>query len=471
MGSLESDLVAEARSAVSPGAGEPDSDPAPVEIRGEAGRLRSRFAVEEVAVASVASALSAATALSKQRGGRVGAVSLDRGHVADAVRSERFFSVGEQSAGAGFAPLSRFWAAADGWVRTHANYPWHRSALIETLGTSADADAVAAAMARLPAEEIEEKVFAAGGIATAVRNLEAWRRHPQGEAVAAEVLVGHRMTGEAPARTRGAADLPMTGVRVLDLTRVIAGPVCTRFLGALGAEVLRLDPPDHADMRAGVVADTLLGKRSALLDLASPVGVTVLEDLLGLADVVVCGYRPGALDRFGLGEDRLTEDHPGIVVVYLDAWGHSGPWAGRRGFDSVVQGPTGIAMGEASTGHEPGALPCQILDHGTGYLAAAAVMDGLRRQGARGGTHVRRLSLARTAWWLTSHATKRSDSTTGSEAGIDTGPPPPWLDELDSAKGRVTAVGPPGSFDGRPLRWPFALTGYGQDRPAWSVVP
>jgi crotonobetainyl-CoA:carnitine CoA-transferase CaiB-like acyl-CoA transferase len=254
----------------------------------------------------------------------------------------------------------------------------------------------------------------------------------------------------------------MSGVRVLDLTRVIAGPVCTRFLGALGADVLRLDPPAHPDMPAGAVADSLLGKRSAFLDLNASEGVDRLHELLAHADVVVCGYRPGALDCFGLRPDSLAERHPGVVAVYLDAWGHSGPWADRRGFDSVVQAPTGIAAGESGTGTEPGALPCQLLDHATGYLAAAAAIDGLHRQRAQGGTHVRRLSLARTAWWLTSQDT-RPETRAGTPAESNA---PEWLVELDSPNGRVTAVLPPGRIDEIALRWPRPVTRYGNDPPA-----
>src|SRR5262249_84691 len=145
---------------------------------------------------------------------------------------------------------------------------------------------------------------------------------PQGRALAREPLIGHQVIGDAPPRRRPARSLPASGMRVLDLTRVIAGPVCTRFLAALGADVLRVDPPHHRDMQAGVGADTLLGKRSALLDLGDPAGRAALDGLLAGADVVVCGYRPGALDRFGLSPSTLAEHHPGVVVVYLDAWGH-----------------------------------------------------------------------------------------------------------------------------------------------------
>jgi crotonobetainyl-CoA:carnitine CoA-transferase CaiB-like acyl-CoA transferase len=301
--------------------------------------------------------------------------------VAAAVRSESFFRIGDRPAGAGFAPLSRFWRTADGWVRTHANYPWHRAALLRELGVPEDADAVAAALAERRARDVEEGVFAAGGVAAAVRSSDEWREHPQGRALAAEPLIARRVVGDAPPRTRIESDLPVRGVRVLDLTRVIAGPVCTRFLAALGADVLRIDRPQRPDMPPGT-ADTLLGKRSAFADLGTRDGLDVLHGLLDTADLLVHGYRPGSLDRFGLGFEHLAERHPGLVVVFLDAWGRGGPWSGRRGFDSIVQAAAGIAVGESPDGARPGVLPCQLLDHGTGYLAAAAALDGLRRQAA-----------------------------------------------------------------------------------------
>jgi crotonobetainyl-CoA:carnitine CoA-transferase CaiB-like acyl-CoA transferase len=189
-----------------------------------------------------------------------------------------------------------------------------------------------------------------------------------------------------------------------------------------------------------------------------------LHVLLRGADVVVCGYRPGALDRFGISATELVERHPGLVVVVLDAWGHTGPWSGRRGFDSVVQAPTGIAAGESRDGLEPGALPCQLLDHGTGYLAAAAALDGLRRQMLGGGTDVRRLSLARTAAWLTTSplGPPPPDASAGEDAD-------PWLDTVEAEDGPVVAVRPPGTIGDHPLAWPPALARYGRDAPEWQT--
>jgi CoA transferase family III len=444
--------------AVSPG-----TVAAPVEVTGTGGDLPSRFAVEEAAVACVGVALRAAAVLHERRGGPRLAVGADRGQVAAAVRSERYFSWLGRPAGAGFAPLSRFWRAAGGWVRTHANYPWHRAALLGALGCADDAGEVAAAVARLPADVVENRVVAEGGVAAAVRSAAQWRDHPQGLAVAAEPLVGRERLGDAVPRQRPAQALPASGVRVLDLTRVIAGPVGTRFLGALGADVLRLDPPGLPDLVPGAPADGLLAKRSAPLDLATAAGAAALHRLLDGADVVVCGYRPGALDRFGLAPADLADRHPGLVAIYLSAWGRAGPWARRRGFDSIVQAAAGIAAGESADEAAPGALPCQLLDHGTGYLAAAAALDGLRCQAERGGTQLRYVSLAGTAWWLISITAPPAVAAPAVQ------PPGParWMVTLPPGDGTVTAVSPPGRLGDSPLRWPVGPARYRRDRPQW----
>jgi crotonobetainyl-CoA:carnitine CoA-transferase CaiB-like acyl-CoA transferase len=452
---------------------QPAESPGAVEITGPGGQLASNLPVEQTAAACVALALMAGASLHRPRVRPGVDLTIDRAQLAAAVRSERYFRRGDSPAGAGFAPLSRFWPTADGWIRTHANYPWHRAALLAVLGTGPEVQEVEKVLGGLRAVEVEEATFAAGAVAAAVRTPDEWNDHAQGRAIAAEPLISHRVIGDAPPRphrSTGMGGLPAAGVRVLDLTRVIAGPVCTRFLAALGADVLRLDPPTRPDLARGQPGDTLLGKRSALTDLDSPAGALILRRLLGTADVVVCGYRLGSLDRFGLAEEELAERYPGLVLLYLNAWGFSGPWAGRRGFDSIVQASTGIARIESADGRVPGALPCQLLDHGTGYLGAAAVLDGLRRQREAGGTHVRRVSLARTAHWLTSRpfvsgaeaGTQDPSAARPEEEDVDR-----WLVDLPGPHGPVRAVGPPGQIDGRPLRWPARVSGYGDDPPTW----
>jgi crotonobetainyl-CoA:carnitine CoA-transferase CaiB-like acyl-CoA transferase len=273
-------------------------------------------------------------------------------------------------------------------------------------------------------------------------------------------LVETRRVEGAP-QVLSPAALPAEGVRVLDLTRVIAGPVATRTLALLGADVLRIDPPRLPE-DPDAHADTGLGKRSALLDLRAPADRAVFDDLLAAADVVVTGYRPGALDAHGLAPDALRERHPGLVVAQLCAWGWSGPWAERRGFDSLVQAATGIAAVEASADGRPGVLPAQALDHGTGYLLAAAVLRALTDRHTDGGGRHLRLSLAGTAGWLL-HDLQRTP------AGQDAGPydPRPWLTETPSRYGTLRHALPPVHYDGAPRTWRHPPTPWGTDRPVW----
>ena len=472
-GELWPSLLAEAWTALSADSGQAGDArlPAGLEVlwvSGAPGNLPSRLPAEDVAIACTGAALLAAAALHAQRGGDSGSrgspvARLDRGHVAAAFRSEAYLRIGGEPAGPGFAPLSRFWRASDGWVRTHGNYPWHRAALLRALGCAGDPEPepVAAAIAELGAREAEDLVTGAGGIAAAVRGEASWRAEPPGQAVAATPLVEAASIGSAPPRWRPAGALPASGIRVLDLTRVIAGPVATRYLGALGADVLRLDPPDRPELTLQTY-DGLLAKRSALLDFGAADGRARLHELLSGADVLVHGYRPHALDRFGLSPQILAERHPGLVVVSLSAWGSRGPWGGRRGFDSIVQAASGIAMAESPDGKRPGVLPCQLLDHGTGYLCAAAALQALARQSARGGTQFRELALARTAHWLL--GLPREASGSSAAADEDSGA---WLTMLDSAAGPVTTVRPPGRLDDEALAWPRSLSRYGGDEAAW----
>ncbi|MEU0656742.1 CoA transferase [Streptomyces albogriseolus] len=425
------------------------------------GVLPSRLPVREFAGACVGVCALAAAELAARRtgGGEVPAVRVDDGAVATAFVSERHLRTDGRAAES-FAPLSRFWRTADGWVRTHANYPHHRARLLTALGAPEDPDAVAAALARRSAREVEETVTAAGGLAVALRTPEEWAAHGQAAAVARLPLVERVRLDAAPAREFTAAGgdplLPAAGLRVLDLTRVVAGPVATRTLALLGADVLRLDPPGLPEL-PDQHTDTGFGKRSARVDLVS--GREVFEELLARADVVVTGYRPGSLDRFGLSAEALAARRPGVVVAQLSAWGATGPWAARRGFDSLVQVATGIAHIEGEHGR-PGALPAQALDHGTGYLLAAGVLRALSDQADAGGGRLVRVALARTAAEVRAGAA-------GSAAHGGEVPATPWLAERNSPLGRLRYALPPVDFAGGPRDWARPPGAWGADAARW----
>ncbi|MEV5982358.1 CoA transferase [Streptomyces sp. NPDC052114] len=436
------------------------------------GALPARLPVIGLSRACVgACALAAAELAAARTGHAVPRVRVDDGAVATAFTSERHLLV-DGRAPVAFAPLSRFWPTVDGWVRTHANYPRHRAALTAALGLAPDeasVDAVAARLAERSAAEVERTVYAAGGLAVALRSPEEWAAHPQGAAVAGLPLLRRGRIGAdgtagrpLPPLTTGPAR-PAEGLRVLDLTRVIAGPVATRTLALLGADVLRVDAPGLPEL-PDQHADTGFGKRSTALDLGGPADRRVFDELLARADVVVTGYRPGALDRFGLRPEALAERVPGVVLAQLSAWGDEGPWAERRGFDSLVQAATGIAAVEG-TPERPGALPAQALDHGTGYLLAAAVLRALTEREAHGGTAHVRLALARTAAWLMNGE--------GDEGGADVeraeayADPAAWLTATDGPLGRLRHAVTPIAFGDEPLNWARPPGRWGADRPRW----
>lgn len=309
------------------------------------GVLDARLPVRELARACVGVCALAAAELGARRAGlaEVPRVRVDDGAVGTAFVSERHLLV-DGRAPVSFAPLSRFWRTADGWVRTHANYPHHRERLLSALGvprTSPDpVAAVGEALAERSSLEVEEAVYAAGGLAVALRTAEEWAAHEQAAAVRGGPLVEwQRSDGVGTPRARVLGPLaeaslsPAAGVRVLDLSRVIAGPVATRTLALLGADVLRVDPPGMPEI-LDQHADTGFGKRSATLDLTVRADRRVFDDLLAQADVVVLGYRPGALGRFALTPDAPPCDGP-------DSWSPScrpgaGPGRGPSGGASTA---------------------------------------------------------------------------------------------------------------------------------------
>ncbi|WP_371478562.1 CoA transferase [Kitasatospora sp. NBC_00315] len=437
-----------------------------VSFHGPAG-LPARLPVRELARATVAACSLAAAELSAARGGGSGrgvpAVRIDEGAVATAFVSERHLRIDGRPLTT-FAPLSGFWRTADGWVRTHANYPHHRARLLAALGLpddgggAGDAQAVRALAGILresAAEQVQERAFAAGALAVAVA--------PPAAGPAGHPLVESVRVGAGVARPLPPAALPCSGVRILDLTRVIAGPVATRTLALLGADVLRIDPPRLPES-PDAHADTGFGKRSARLDLAAADDRAVFEALLATADVVVTGYRPGALDLLGLGPEALLERRPGLVVAQLDAWGRIGPWAGRRGFDSLVQAGRGIAVVEAGPDGRPGVLPAQALDHGTGYLLAAAVQRALTDRAQDGCGRRLRLSLAGTADWLL-HGLRPAAADPHDPADVPD--PAPRLAESDSPLGRLRHAVSPVGYDGAPAGWARPPGHWGTDAPVW----
>jgi hypothetical protein len=414
--------------------------------------LPSAFDVTGLAAATTAAAgLAAASALAARTRGNLRTVTVDHRAAAASFLSERLLTPVGWTRPEMWDPIAGDYRAADGWIRLHTNYAHHRAAVERVLGTE---DAIRATLEERvrewPADELEAAVVAAGGCAAAM--------HPR--TPNAEPLARIERTPTAQPRPSSTVDSPYEGIRVLDLTRVIAGPVATRTLAAFGARVLRLDPPGFAEVPA-LLPDVTVGKRCAALDLRS--AAETFDGLLADTDVLVCGLRPGALDALGYDEDRLRQRRPDLILASLDAYGWDGPWQGRRGFDSLVQMSCGIAAtgAELSGVDRPVPLPAQALDHGTGYLLAAAIGVALARRHTHGEVTTIRASLAGTANALMVRPTP-------GDLSLD---PPTWTDD-DTVPG-ATAWGPvrrvplPVHVDGARGEWTIDAGPLGRDPARW----
>jgi len=376
--------------------------PQEMTIAGDVSRCESR-PVSDLALAAVSSAVAAVRALS----GTGGKAMIDRNLV------DRWCKTSVTPIGwklpSQWDDFARDYATRDGWIRLHTNAPHHRAAALAVLGNPETGEEAAKRISDWNAEDLETAIVGAGGCAAVRRDTAHWRTRPQGQAVAAEPTVAwtEHPAQKTPWRPTSPTR-PLAGLRVLDLTRVLAGPVCTRFLACFGASVLRIDPESWNE--EGNAIEMTVGKTCGTLDLKTEEGRDTFLKLAGEAHLMVSGYRADALERLGLGPEALRAANPDLITVSLNAYGWTGPWRTRRGFDSLVQRSTGLAA--PGPDGQPKGLPYQVLDHSTGYLMAAAAIHALIRASSKGVVSSARLSLARQAHLLLDHwqdAPKPSD--------------------------------------------------------------
>jgi crotonobetainyl-CoA:carnitine CoA-transferase CaiB-like acyl-CoA transferase len=441
-----------------------------VELTGAEPVLPSSFAVGTAAQAALAAGALAAAELGRHRNGLQQKLTVEMRHAA--LEACTHFLIDGHALQL-WDKLSGLYPCGDdegagGWVRIHCNFAHHRDGALRLLGlpegSGAEAADVRRALQRWNALDFEQAAADAGLVVAALRRFEEWDAHPQGCAVAAQPLLKWTRLGDAPPRALPALPLtarPLQGVRVLDLTRILAGPVGTRALAAHGAEVLLVNSPQLPNIEA--LAETSRGKLSAHADLRQAADRDAFERVLHDAHVFVQGYRPGGLQALGYGAEALAERDPGLVMVSLSAYGPAGPWAGRRGFDSLVQTASGFNHAEAQAfgSGPPRALPMQILDHATGHLMALAACAGLWRQQREGGSWHVQVSLARTGLWLRSLG-RVADGFAAAKPDFT-----PYLESTDSGFGRLTALRHAARLSHTATDWPRPSMPPGTHALAW----
>lgn len=462
-------------------AGLPPGALAMASLPGQGAVLPSSFDVATLAQASVGAAALAAAWLWQCRSGQAQLVSVDRTHAALEFTGD--FAL------AGAVPplwdkLSGLYACGSavgqpGWVRIHANFAHHRDVALRVLGlpegAATERATLTAALAKWTATDFEQAVAGAGGVVAAARSFAEWDAHPQAQALASQPLVAITPIAGGDAAPRPwptpAEARPLAGLRVLDLTRILAGPVAGRCLAAHGADVLLVNGPHLPNIAA--IADTSRGKRSARLDLRTDADRARLHALADGADVFLQGYRPGTLAARSFGADELARRHPGIVVATLSAYGEAGPWAGRRGFDSLVQTATGLNLAEAAAAGSttPRALPMQALDYAAGHLLAFGIQAALWKQRTQGGSWQVRVTLAGVGAWLRA---------LGQDAAGLTATVPdrsPWMEESDCGfaadaispgRSRLRAMRHAAQLSATPVRLDRPAMPPGSHPPAWD---
>ena len=383
------------------GGGEPSALDA-VTLTGREPMLPSSFRVGAASQVTIAAAGLAAAEIWKARSGEAQGISVDMMHAAVECRSERYLRVDDKPPPPAWDAIAGVYKTGDGrFVRLHTNFPHHRDNVCKVLACKPERDEVQRALMQWKGEAFETAAYAGGCVVSMMRSHDEWLATPQAQTLEQLPLIQIEKIGEAVPRPWPAGNRPLAGLRVLDLSRVIAGPVAGRTWAAHGADVMLISSPSLPSI-PWLVIDTGRGKLTSFADLKMEQGRDALRGLLTSADIFSQGYRPQSIAALGFSPEDAARISPGIVYVSMCAYGHAGPWAGRRGFDSLVQTSTGFnhAEGEAAGAHGPKELPMQILDHATGYLMAFGTMMARLRQAREGGSWHVKVSLAQTGCWL-----------------------------------------------------------------------
>ena len=441
-----------------------------VTLTGEEPQLPSSFRVAVAAQASVAAAGLAAAHVWKLRSGQSQDVAVDMRHAVIECRSERYLRVDGKPPPPAWDAIAGIYQTRDRrFVRLHTNFPHHREAVCRVLNCKAERDDVQAALMQWNAEAFETAAYAAGGVVAVMRSYQEWSDLPHARALAALPVITIEKIGEAAPKPWPKGDRPLAGLRVLDLSRVIAGPVAGRTLAAHGADVLLISGPDLPAI-PWLTIDTGRGKLTGFLDLKHEQGRAGLLDLLAAADIFSQGYRPSALANLGFSPEEAARINSGIIFVSLSAYGHAGPWAERRGFDSLVQTATGFnhAEGHAAGVDGPKELPAQMLDHATGYLMAFGAMMAKARQSREGGSWHVRVSLAQTGRWIwnlgrLADGLKIEDLK--SEAVR------PFVEEVPSGFGPLRSIRHSAQLSKTPAFWARPAMPLGSHPPQWPARP
>jgi crotonobetainyl-CoA:carnitine CoA-transferase CaiB-like acyl-CoA transferase len=434
-------------------------------LKGQDPILANRFPVSEAAAAALAAGGVAASDLWSLKTGRRQDVGVDVRKTGLSLRATLVMQLNGGPPPPSWAdgnPLVDFYPCRDGrWIHLHGNFPHLAEGTMAVLGCSRNRDEIAAAVARRDAQELEDALAANRQCGAMARTAAEWAAHPQGQAIANTPRVEITRIGDSDPEPLPAGGRPLSGVRVLDLTRILAGPTHARTLAQYGADVLHITAPGLPTSQVWVM-DTNQGKLSAYLDLDVAEQSDQLQRLVREGDVFAQGFRAGALERRGFGPAQLAALRPGIIYVSINCYGHSGPWAGRPGWEQLAQTVTGLATSQGTPDH-PQRMPVAACDYTTGYLAALGTLVALGRRARDGGSYHVRVSLCRTGMWF-----QRLGPTCDPAAAIGPGDHVDALTvEADTAWGKLRYLSPCVELSETPVFWERQPVPLGTHSAAW----
>ena len=439
-----------------------------VTLTGDEPQLPSSFRLAAAAQVSIAATGLAAANIWQLRSGQSQDIAVDMRHAVVECRSERYLRVDGKPPGPAWDAIAGIYNTGDGrFVRLHTNFPHHRDAVCKVLNCKPERDEVQAALMQWDGEAFETAAYAGGCVVALMRSHGQWSSLSHAKALADLPLISIEKIGEAAPKPWPKGDRPLAGMRVLDLSRVIAGPVAGRTLAAHGADVMLISSPNLPAIH-WLTIDNGRGKLSSFVDLKSEQGGDVLRGLLAQADIFSQGYRPTSIAALGFSPEDAAKVSPGIVYVSLSAYGHAGSWAGRRGFDSLVQTTTGFnhAEGRAAGVDGPKELPAQMLDHATGYMMAFGAMMAKARQSQEGGSWHVRVSLAQTGRWLWNLGRVADGFKTEDLKGESV---MPFIEEIPSGFGPLRSVRHSAMLSKTPALWSRPAMPLGSHPPEWPA--
>ena len=437
--------------------------------------LPTSFRIGDTSTAALSAVGLAVSDLWESRTGRRQEVSVDARRATASLRSGKYIQLDGAGVSTERNTVMGVYPTKDGrWSYLHCNFPNHRAAALSVLGVAEDRDAVIKAVAKWNAQDLEDAIIEAKGAGGMVRTMEEWAKHPQAAAIANLPLMEIVKLADSPPEALPEGSRPLSGVRVLDLTRVLAGPTCARTLAEHGADVMKITGA-HLPNIGYQEYDTGHGKLNAQLDLRETKDMETLRGLVSQTDVFSQGYRPGTLGGRGLSPEELAELRPGIVYISLCAFSHMGPWASRRGFDTVVQTVSGITnrQGDLFPGANPGPqfYPVSAIDYLTGYLMAFGGMVALNRRVHEGGSWLVRISLAQVGRWLVSQGEIPEAGLKNIPAEFNPEEIASWSTVSDTPMGKLGHLGPVLSLSETPPRWARTSVPLGHHDPVWPERP